>query len=116
MRSSHTWPAVAPGIKATEADCGTSVRFQIELEVGTPTRSCLVRATLLCPRRAKQSRHEISESLQIGALRLAARLESEQAGCGAAEDVVFCLFGKEGEVPDRARQVEIPVRIVGSVH
>ena len=58
---------------------------------------------------------EIAELLQILFLLLVARRKLEQPRGGAAEDVVLALLRQERQVPDRRRQIEIPVRIVGGV-
>src|SRR5262249_17061707 len=52
---------------------------------------------------------------QVLFLLLVARRQLEQARRGGAENVVFGLLGQERQVVDRARQVEVPVRIVGGV-
>src|SRR5215216_1113080 len=43
-------------------------------------------------------------------------VELEQLGRGAAEDVALGWLLEEREIIDRARQVEVPVRIVGRPH
>src|SRR5262249_54014667 len=68
--------------------------------------SHLPRTTVLCGRR------QIAEARQILFLLLVTRRQLEQPRRGAAENVVLGFFRQERQVPDRRRQVEIPVRIV----
>src|ERR1700724_966154 len=58
---------------------------------------------------------EIAESLQIFFLLFVARRQLEQPRGGAAQNVVLTLLRQERQVPDRRRQIEIPVRIIGGV-
>src|SRR5215471_21719820 len=63
-----------------------------------------------------QSCHrQIPEPLQILPLLLVARGELEQPCGGAAENIVLGPLGEERQIVDRARQVEVPVRIVGGI-
>src|SRR6187200_2993552 len=61
------------------------------------------------------SGHEIAEAAEVLFLLLVARRQLVQARGVAAEDVVLGLLREERQVPDRRRQVEIPMRIVGGV-
>src|SRR5262249_20275702 len=55
---------------------------------------------------------EIAEPLQVLFLLVVARRQLEQARRRAAENIVLGLLRQERQVPDRRRQVEIPMRIV----
>src|SRR5271155_3774827 len=90
----------------------TARRTAVAILTPAPYRPIDMRAPL--PRVAASS-HEVAESLEVAALRLVARRQLEQARRGAAEDIVLCPLGQERQVPDRARQVEVPVRIVRCV-
>src|SRR4029077_5640476 len=61
--------------------------------------------------RSSRSR-QITEAFKIVFLLLIARRQLEQPRRGAAENIVLALFRQERQVPDRRRQVEIPVRII----
>src|SRR5436305_8479286 len=63
----------------------------------------------------RASRREIAEPLEIGLLLRAARRQLEQAGRVAAENVVLGLLREKRQVPDPARHVEIPVRVIRGV-
>src|SRR5262245_21532434 len=65
----------------------------------------------LCPPYTN-SRRGIAEAREVRPLLVGARRQLEQAGGGAAKDVVLGLFRQERQVPDAAGQVEVPVRIV----
>src|SRR4029077_5059329 len=58
---------------------------------------------------------EIAEFLEVLLLLVVARRQLEQPRRGAAENVVLGLLRQEGQVVDRARQVEIPVRVIRGV-
>src|SRR5262245_30148057 len=73
------------------------------------------RASRTCSDLPAESRSRIAEPLQILPLLLIARRQLEQARGGAAQDVVLGLLRQKRQVPDPARHVEIPVRIVGGV-
>src|SRR5215204_6660454 len=60
--------------------------------------------------------YDVTKLSELILLRLAARLEPEQASSGAAQDVVLGLLAQEWQVVNRRGQVEVPVRIVGRVH
>src|SRR5262249_51318740 len=55
----------------------------------------------------------IAEPAQILLLPLVARRKLEQPRSGAAKNVVLRLLGEKRQVPDTARQVEVPMRIIG---
>src|SRR5262249_29791909 len=63
----------------------------------------------------KHSRRCAAEAREVRLLLVVARRQLEQARRGAAQDVVLALFRHERQVPDAARQIEVPVRIVGGV-
>src|ERR1700730_377823 len=73
------------------------------------------RASAACSDQSRASGSKIAEPLQILLLLLRARRQLEQTGRVAAENVVLGLLRQERQVPDPARQVEVPVRIVGRV-
>src|ERR1700730_18059078 len=64
---------------------------------------------------ARSLPREITEPLEVALLLVGARGQLEQPGRGPAEDVVLGLLREEGQIPDPARQLEVPVRIVGRV-
>src|SRR5262245_4932273 len=66
-------------------------------------------------RRERASRREVAEPLEIGLLLRAARWQLEQARGVAAENIVLGLLGEERQVPDSARHVEIPMRVIRCV-
>src|SRR5215510_14522140 len=90
------------GVLAEE--CGAAASASAEMTV-----SCRDRKP------ASWSRRQIAVPDQVLLLLLVARRQLEQARCGAAKDVVLRSLREKGDVPDRAWQIEIPVRIIGGV-
>src|SRR5215510_5912422 len=58
---------------------------------------------------------QVAEPLEVLLLLLVAWRQLEQAGRGAAQDVVLGLFRQELQVVDGRGQVEVPVRIIRGV-
>src|SRR4029078_11995222 len=57
----------------------------------------------------------IAEFLEVRFLLVVARRQLEQSRRSAAENIVLGLLRQERQIVDRARQVEIPVRIVRGI-
>src|SRR5438552_290719 len=101
-------------MKPTRTSANNGCRRPGRWRVSSPTqatargaRSELDRKPLL--------RGQISELGEVLALLVVARRKLEQPGRGAAQDAVLGLLRDELEIEDRARQIEVPVRIVGRV-
>src|SRR5262249_40256529 len=67
------------------------------------------------PKRGLSRRCQIAKAQKVLFLLGVARRQLEQPRRGATENIVLGLFRQERQVPDRRRQVEVPVRIVRGI-
>src|SRR4029077_16012275 len=101
-------------MKPTRTSANNGCRRPGRWRVSSPTRATARDARGERDRKPPLGR-DVAELREVLALLLVARRKLEQPGRGAAQDVVLGLLRDEFEIEDRARQVEVPVRIVGRI-